>query len=182
MPATEQIIGHVLSGHTEAFAELVRLYQREVWAVVSAMLLDRTKTEDLVQQTFVNAYQRLDRFERERDFGAWIKEIARNQVRQELRSRQREGHRLELYHRHLSTQMEDPPVLEGQKRLADALVECIQKLPTAAAEMIQMRYEDAMDFGRIAAQLGRTVEATRQHLARIRITLRDCIRKRLAQP
>ena len=37
-------------------------------------------------------------------------------------------------------------------------------------------------FGQIAAQIGRTVEATRQQLARIRLALRDCIQKQLAQP
>ena len=182
MQTTDEIVNHALRGDMEAFAELIRLYQREVWAVISAMLLDKMKTEDLVQQTFVSAYRHLDQFQRERDFGAWLKEIARNQVRQELRSRQREGNRMGLYHQHLLTEIEDPASTERQAPLTDALRECIQKLPTAAAEMIQMRYEHALDFGRIAEVLGRTVEATRQHLARIRVSLRDCIKKRLAQP
>ena len=115
MQTTEEIVSRALSGQTEAFGELIRLYQREVWAVITAMLLDKMKTEDLVQQTFVSAYRHLDRFQRERDFGAWIKEIARNQVRQELRSRQREGNRMELYHQHLLTEIEDPASSERPK-------------------------------------------------------------------
>ena len=51
-----------------------------------------------------------------------------------------------------------------------------------AAQLVNLRYRRSLDFGQIAAQLGRTVEATRQQLARIRLVLRDCIQKELARP
>ena len=130
---TERIIARVLSGELDAFAELVQAYQHDVWRVVAAMLLDTQKTEDLVQQTFVNAYRHLDRFEPGRDFGRWLKEIARNLVRHELRTRSREGRRLELYRRHLLSTGDDVAAAEAEDRLAEALAGCEQKLPAAAA-------------------------------------------------
>ncbi|MBI3851369.1 MAG: sigma-70 family RNA polymerase sigma factor [Verrucomicrobia bacterium] len=179
---TERLIGLVLSGELDAFAGLVQAYQQDVWRVVAAMLLDTQKTEDLVQQTFVNAYRHLDRFEPGRDFARWLKEIARNLVRHELRTRWREDRRLELYRRHLLSVCDDPSAADTEDRLAEALVGCEQKLPADAAKLVNLRYRQARDFGQIAAQIGRTVEATRQQLARIRLALRDCIQKQLAQP
>jgi RNA polymerase sigma factor (sigma-70 family) len=66
-------------------------------------------------------------------------------------------------------------------RLEQALQECAQQLPPASAEMVKLRYQAGRNFAEIAAHLGRTVEATRQHLARIRLGLRECIEKHLAK-
>ena len=44
--------------------------------MVTAMLLDTQKTEDFVQQAFVNAYRHVDRYEPGRDFGRWLTRAA----------------------------------------------------------------------------------------------------------
>src|ERR1041384_2903274 len=110
MNATEvdTIVIRVLGGEIDAYEEIVRAFQQEVWKVVAAMLFNVEKTEDLVQQTFINAYQHLHRYERGRDFGAWLKEIARNQVRQEIRGSSREQRRLEVYQDHVIQTYEAP--------------------------------------------------------------------------
>jgi len=179
---TERCIALVLSGQLDAYAELVQAYQQDVWRVVAAMLLDTQKTEDLVQQAFVNAYRHLDRFEPGRDFGRWLKEIARNLVRHELRTRWREDRRLELYRRHLLSACDDADAADTENRVAEALAGCEQNLPADAANLVNLRYRQALDFGQIASRVGRTVEATRQQLARIRLALRDCIQRKLARP
>src|SRR6516164_6917385 len=84
------IVDRVLRGEIDAYETIVRAYQREVWKVVTAMLFDARGAEDLVQRSFISAYQHLHQFQPGRDFGAWLKEIARNQVRQELRRAARE--------------------------------------------------------------------------------------------
>ncbi|RYD67895.1 MAG: RNA polymerase sigma factor, partial [Verrucomicrobiaceae bacterium] len=75
---TDAIVLQVMSGHREAFGELVERYQVDVWRVLVAVLNDGAVTEDLVQQTFVNAFEHLDQYQPGRDFGLWIKTIARN--------------------------------------------------------------------------------------------------------
>ena len=177
---TDRIVLRVLSGDIDAYAEIVHRYQNEVWKVVAALLLDNQKTEDLVQQAFVNAYQHLHRYEPGRDFGPWIREIARNVARQEIRRRLREDRRMELYYNHWLA-LRDCGGEEHDVQLTEALRRCEEKLPPEAVRLVELRYRAAQSFGEIAAALGRTVEATRQHLARIRVALRDCIQKQLAQ-
>ena len=80
-PDTEALIGRVLAGDTETFAALVRRHEGEVWKVAAAMLGDRAATANLVQQTFVNAYERLEQYRPGHDFTRWLKGIARNLVR-----------------------------------------------------------------------------------------------------
>ncbi len=180
--ATDQIVLRVLGGEIDAYAELIRQHQGEVWRVVAAMLLDTQQTEDLVQRAFIQAYQQLHRFRPGHDFGPWIKEIARNTVRQEIRSRSRELRRLEQYHNQWLALAESERGNARVDELSGALEKCTDGLPSSSASLIQLRYEEALDFAEIGRRIGRTVEATRQQLARIRIALRDCVEKRLAQP
>ena len=86
----ERIIARVLSGELDAYAELVEAHQQDVWRVVAAMLLDTQKTEDLVQQTFVNAY-RARSFDRFADLDKIGRPIQRHGRR---RVHRREGHEL----------------------------------------------------------------------------------------
>jgi len=174
----DNTLARVLGGDIDAYEAIVRGYQQEVWRVVAAMLFNAQKTEDLVEQTFIDAFRHLHRYERGRDFGAWIKEIARNQVRHEVRRCAREDRRLEVYQTHL-LQAYELPSSAREELLAEALAQCTRKLPPSSARLVELRYQAALNFGEIAATIGRTVEATRQQLARIRIALRECIEENL---
>jgi RNA polymerase sigma-70 factor, ECF subfamily len=178
---TDSVVARVLGGEIDAYEAVVRAYQQVVWKVVAATLFNAERTEDLVQQTFINAYQHLHHYQRGRHFGVWLKEIARNQVRQELRSRAREDRRLEVYHTHLLQIYDAPATAAAEASMEEALRHCTQKLPPSSAKVIELRYQSGLTFGEIAAHVGRTLEATRQHLARIRISLRECIEKHLAK-
>jgi RNA polymerase sigma-70 factor (ECF subfamily) len=177
----DNVVVRVLAGDIDAYEAIVRDYQLEVWKVVAAMLLNAQLTEDLVEQTFISAFQHLHSYERGRDFGAWLKEIARNQVRQEIRRRTREDVRIEHYQAQLLQSYELSAQSSQSQPLQEALEECTRKLPPASAKLVELRYHRALNFGEIAALVGRTVEATRQQLGRIRIALRECIEKHLAR-
>lgn len=174
-------LDRVLAGDIEAYEIIARAYQGDVWKVVAAMLFNTQKSEDLVQQTFISAFQHLDRYERGRDFGAWIKEIARNQVRQEIRRFQREDRRMEVYQAHLLESYDSSSGSAGRDRLEEALAECTKALPSSSSNLVELRYHSALNFGEIATRVGRTVEATRQQLARVRLALRECIESHLAK-
>lgn len=177
MESTDALIRRILAGEHELYAELVRRHQSDAWRSVAFFLRDPRATEDLVQQAFVNAFQHLDRFRPGADFGVWIKAIARNLAKQELRTRSREDRRMEVYQELLENRRTE----ERESAVGEALRLCREKLPERGAEALAMRYERALSFEEIADALGATVNATRQLLSRVRVALRDCIEKRLAQ-
>jgi RNA polymerase sigma-70 factor (ECF subfamily) len=65
-------------GSREAFAELVRVYQRRAYAVARAIVLDHHDAEDAVQDGFLHAYRALARFRPGEPFGAWLHRIVAN--------------------------------------------------------------------------------------------------------
>lgn len=170
------LLTRVQQGETEAYEEVVAAFQQPVWKIAVSMLRDSAAAENLVQQTFVNAYFQLHQFQRGADFGFWIKAIARNVVREELRKQTRSGSQLRAYHQHLAARLDNSSNDDSEReQQAEALRRCREKLPSEWARAIELRYDLARSFEDLAKELGRTLEATRQHLNRIRIALKNCM-------
>lgn len=173
------VVERVLGGDREAYGELVRAYQRDVWRVCAFSLQDVAGTEEMVQRAFVRGFFKLDSFDTERDFGAWIRAVARNELRQEFRRRNRYRRRLERYRVHVETFLGDDEGADSHEaELREALRRCEERLTEPTRRALRMRYEQSLDFTEIASDLGRTVAAARQLLQRARLTLRLCIQER----
>jgi len=176
----EAVLERVRGGDVEAYASIVRELQAEVWRVVTFALRDVDGSADLVQQTFVNAYFSIDRFEPGRSFGAWVRGIARNLVREELRRRGRECRRYAAFHAHLEVCcVDDERADEHEQAMRDALSRCREELSLPARRALELRYEQGLDFAAVADALDRTVAAARQLLQRVRLQLRQCIEQRM---
>lgn len=182
-PEADRIVAEVLAGDTPAFAGLVRLYQQAVWRIAAALLRDRDATEALVQQVFVDAYFHLDQYAPGTDFGAWIRTIARNALRKELRSAAREDRRLATYRRRLAERLraEAAGSRDDSEAYVAALRACRQQLSERDAELVRMRYENGLSFEAIAKAQGQSPEAVQRMISRIRGRLRECIQARLSQ-
>lgn len=180
--STAELVEHVCAGHVECFAEIVRRYQQDVLRVVSAMLFDHGGVEDLVQRVFVKAYSSLGTFKIGRDFGPWIRTVARNAVREELRTTARYARRLEAYRQMVETEWDQGSrVDEDQERLHEALEACLGKLPEHARSVVEMRYRQGHRFEQLAAELDTTAGALRNLLCRVRERLRRCIQQEMAE-
>jgi len=181
-PEADRIVDEVLAGDTEAFAGLVQLFQESVWRIAAAMLRDRDATENLVQQTFVDAYLHLDQYEPGTDFGAWIRTVARNRLRKEIRTASREDRRLAAYRERLSERLraEAGDHHDDSDVYLAALRGCRQSLTERDALLLKLRYERGLSFEQIATKQGQTPEAVQRMVSRVRFRLRDCIQKKLA--
>lgn len=178
---SDRLVRDVLGGSADRYAELIRLHEDGVWKTVAALLRDERRSEEMVQEVFVEAFQGLTGYREGGNFGAWIRAIARNRVRKDLRTRGRETRRLLAYRERLEERLKDDAEAESRdQRLEAAFAKCREKLPEPAAKALDLRYVDCLSFDQIATQTGRTVQAVRQLLFRLRLTLRDCIERRMA--
>ncbi len=180
-PEADRIVSEVLAGNTQAFAGLVRLYQETVWRIAAALLRDRDATENLVQQVFVDAYFHLDQYAPGTDFGAWIRTVARNRLRKELRTAAREDRRLATYRARLAERLRaEGTYHDDAADYMAALRGCRESLPDRDAVLIRMRYEKGLSFETIAARQGQSPEAVQRMISRIRFRLRTCIENKLS--
>ena len=139
--------------------------------------------DDVAQEAFVVAFEKLQTFERGTNFGAWVRTIARFLVSKELR---REDRRQRVLAEHVAEMLaagDEVPGDDDTPARAEALKRCLAELPERGRRLVQQRYFENLAPAVIASQEGRTANEVRQALFRLRAALHDCITRRLtAQP
>lgn len=85
--ADGELVERIRDGDAEAFGELVRRYQRRAYAVAHRLMRQREDAEDLVQDTFIAALDKLDTFDERRPFGPWLFRILVNRGTSQIRAR-----------------------------------------------------------------------------------------------
>ena len=80
------LIARVKSGHTDDFSPLVERYQSSIIKYVFYLVGDQDVAEDIAQEAFVTAYQKLQQYNHRYAFSTWLYRIARNLAYQYLRT------------------------------------------------------------------------------------------------
>jgi RNA polymerase sigma-70 factor (ECF subfamily) len=84
----QQVVLLARGGREAAYRELIRRYERPVFALLFRMVRDRELAEDLSQETFVKALNAIDSYRPEFKFSSWIFKIANNAAIDHLRRRE----------------------------------------------------------------------------------------------
>ena len=92
----EVLLAEVRAGSAEAFAELVRRHQDEVFAVLGRYERDPHAVEDLAQETFLRVWKGLDRFDPRAPVAHWMCRIATRVALDHLRRQHRRRHEVSL--------------------------------------------------------------------------------------
>ncbi len=168
-----QLVAATLRGNNNAFAELVRGYQRVVLASACQIVRNPEDAEDLAQETFLEAYRDLARLREQGSFRSWLFSILRRNCYEYLRRRRPEELPLEEV---IETQAAPAP-FSGELPLA----ECLEQLPLPQREILLARYMYGMSYREIARSLQITELVARVRCLRARGQLRVLIEKNDAE-
>ena len=86
-PADQELIARTLGGDGGAFAILVDRFQRKIFRVAYAIVRDETEADTITQDTFIQAYTHLAKFQGRSELETWLTRIAINRSRDSLRRR-----------------------------------------------------------------------------------------------
>jgi RNA polymerase sigma-70 factor (ECF subfamily) len=170
---TDQVlIRRARHGDLPAYGIIVQRYQRSVFNVCYRFMGGRQLAEDMTQDAFLRAHQRLHSYDDERPFGPWIRRVAANLCINELnRNRQLEFS--------LNEQMDTPvePPIRGpeqaqvlRERRADVRTAIIE-LPPHYRAVIELRHFQELSYKEIAEALSIPLSDVKSHLYRARQTL-----------
>src|SRR6185369_17084427 len=84
----EQLALAVVAGSSERFGELVERYEAKLLRYARKFLLDPEDAQDIVQDTFIKAYENLQSFDTSRRFSPWIYRIAHNEFVNALKKKE----------------------------------------------------------------------------------------------
>jgi len=174
-------VQRVLGGDRQAYTELVRRYQSRLRSVLSFYCRSADEVEEFLQEAFVQAYTHLRQYDSASPFYPWLRTIALNALRMEVRRQEtRRDHPHEYLRRLQMARVESD--LEGGEAEARgaALRSCLEKLPKSHADLLAAKYREGKPLETLASALGTTIGALKVRLLRIREALKDCITRSLA--
>jgi len=177
MDASDPLVRSSQQGDIDAFGRLVLLHEGWLRASLRARLRDHHAADDLAQDVFVTAFQRIRDFRAGESFEAWLRGIAHNHFRNHVRKR-RESHvggqaELDLL---MSVRPDIPP---GGSSLLEALEECLAKLNPASRELLDERYLKGHTLRALSTESGTNYSALSMRLHRIREQLAQCVHLQL---
>ena len=81
----QQLVERAKNGDTKAFEELMKRTQTNIYNLGLRLLGNKEDAADLMQETYIKAYENLDRFEGRSSFSTWLYRIATNNALMKLR-------------------------------------------------------------------------------------------------
>ena len=180
----QETIARIRDGDLDAYEAVVRQYQGMLLGYAANRLPGIDAAQEVVQLTFIRAYEELAEYQPERDFGVWLCVICKHFIltelerqRRELRNLENASHALRLRVGEAMANIDDG----SQPELLSALRECLKELQKQSAAVVRLRYEERQSCQSIAQSLGRTVTWVTSTLSRSRKSLRQCIESRLSE-
>ncbi|RKU32175.1 hypothetical protein C6499_03685 [Candidatus Poribacteria bacterium] len=167
-----QLIQRVLEGDDTAFSVLVKKYQRSVHALVWRKIGDFHIAEDITQDTFLKAYQRLSTLKKPQRFASWLYVIAANHCSTWLRKKRLWTQSLEETN---SAQLEKATysgyvISENERMTVETQREVVKKLLAKLKEsdrtVITLYYFGGMTYEEISKFLGVSVGAIKNRVYR----------------
>jgi RNA polymerase sigma-70 factor (ECF subfamily) len=174
----ERTAGRALDG--KAFEILVREHHRGLMAYALSLVRDEGAAEDIVQDAFLAAFENLARFDVRRDFGRWLRGIARIKYLERARRRREtpvESAILDEIERQ-HAEWDRARFEEGGDVFA-ALKRCLDRLSELARKTVDSFYMRRLSCAAIAKALATSEVAVRKRLERARESLGRCIRREL---
>jgi RNA polymerase sigma-70 factor (ECF subfamily) len=172
------------NGDHEAFAQIVRRYQRAIYRVAYAMTRNASDADDVAQDTFVRAYQALGRFRVGEPLYPWLSRIAINLVYSLYRRRRRRPETplepmLEAGHQWAGT---DDPAEESATRERDRKIEeAFEQLKPEHRSVLALRVVEGLSYEEIARSLSVPIGTVMSRLSRARQELKTRLAARTGE-
>ena len=180
----QDLILSVQQGQHELFYELVRPYERRVYAAALAILRNEHDAEDAAQEAILKAFANIRQFRAEARFSTWLIQITVNEAlmrRRRERTVKMEGiddHRdedSEYAPRDFADWREIPSEALERKEVRQRLAEALATLDRKYREVFVLRDMEHLNIQETAEALGITVASVKTRLLRARLMLRELL-------
>jgi RNA polymerase sigma-70 factor (ECF subfamily) len=173
----ERLVAAWRRGERAAFDELVLRLHARLRVHIAAFCDSRELVEEVLQQTFVTAFQRIDAFAGRGTFLAWLKAIARNHLVDHWRGRRRDAELSDDLPARTVAEVGIADLEAEETALARArrLADCLDKLPERSRRLVERRHLEQRPLNELARQFQQSMASLSVALHRIRQALRRCI-------
>ncbi len=178
------LIRRVRDGEHDLFYELVRPYERRVYAAALAILRNPADAEDAAQESMLKALKHIRQFRAEAKFSTWLIQITVNEAR--MRRRRENARAMDPIADHQDEEgnyiprdfadwREIPLETLERKEVREKLAESLQALGEKYREVFVLRDMQHLSIEETAKALGISTGSVKTRLLRARLMLRDML-------
>jgi RNA polymerase sigma-70 factor (ECF subfamily) len=170
----EEAVRRVRRGDRAAYRVVVETHQAGVRAAIAAHGIPPADVDDLAQDTFLFAYQRLSDYQPGTSLGSWLKTIGRFKAMAWLDAARREAKNQRSALRRFLDEQSDREAGADLGPWGERLEHCLGELTRRQSGIVRQRYS-GVPLASIAAELSVSEDAVKMLLLRIRRALRRCL-------
>jgi RNA polymerase sigma-70 factor (ECF subfamily) len=174
-PFESRAIAAVRRGDSEPYEYLVAKYGRRVLAIAVSLVRNLTEAEDLAQEAFLRAFERIGRFRQGEPFGPWIYRIVSNLALDWLKSQKRRPVG-QVIDEQVVSPADDPGRELTTRELAARIDRALESLPPMQRLIARLYLVEEFDHAEIARMTGLGESTVRSHLSHARARLQEALR------
>ncbi len=181
-----ELIAQARLGNARSFSSLLERYERKIFRLAQHITQNREDAEDVLQETFLKAFEHLDQFQGNSKFYTWVVRIAVNQALMKLRKRKTDktvsidegidtGE--DIMVREIAAWDENPEQRYSRDEMNDILNTAVDSLAPAYRTVFVLRDVEELSTEETADALDLSIPAVKSRLLRARLQLRDKLTK-----
>ncbi len=166
-PTDRELVQRVAEGDTEAFGRVVERYSEPLYNLALRIVRDPARAEDVVQETFIRAYERIDGFRGAGSLSTWLYRIACNRAIDDCRRRR--WVRLDDRMQRLAAEADEP---RYDDEAVAQMHRALERLAPEERALVALFYEEERSVAEIAQITGLTENNVKVKLHRVRQRIR----------
>ncbi|MDQ6676757.1 MAG: sigma-70 family RNA polymerase sigma factor [Acidobacteriota bacterium] len=181
-----ELIAEAKKGNARAFSDLLERYERKIFRLAQHITQNKEDAEDVLQETFLKAYEHLDQFQGNSKFYTWVVRIAVNQALMKLRKRKTDrtvsmdqgidtGE--DIVVREIAAWDENPEQRYSRDEMNEILSNAVESLAPPYRTVFVLRDVEELSTEETAEALDLSIPAVKSRLLRARLQLRDKLTK-----
>ena len=176
MASDDTLIDRAQSGDEGAFVELIRVYYPFVYAIVIGIVNNPHDAEEVVQDTFLNAYRGLAEYQEMAKFKNWLGKIARNRARSWLRKQRIDTVPIDEVNEHLLEQQDLPDEQLIHREQRELIRRAMETLSEKDREIAHAYYLEGASYDELISTHGLSYNAIAFRLSRAKRQLTKRLR------
>lgn len=167
------VVAQVLAGDRDAFRVVVERHSQTLFRLAYRMTGNEQDAEDVVQETFLRAYRRLNKFEARSSFSTWLYRIAVNCSLDQSRKRRQQEERQSAPNPELPDPLQTLPSTEPSTERLVLSAEVRRKVEATLNELTEkekaafvLRHYEGMSIEEVGAAMGLRANAAKNNIFR----------------
>jgi RNA polymerase sigma-70 factor (ECF subfamily) len=186
VPTDSEIVGRVRAGEHALFEVLMRRHNQRIYRAARAVIKDEAEVEDVMQQSYINAFTHLHQFEDRSEFSTWLTRITLNEAFARRKKMKRAesltaqaGDEAGVVMETIRSAQPDPERQAYAQELGRVREHAGEELPESYRTVFMLRDVEGLSTSETSAGLGIGDEAVKTRLHRARAMIRRSVTERL---